>query len=338
MKDMYLAAVDIGGTKILAAIFDQKGILCRVYQPAKKQGNNKTIPKQVDSLIGFLCKKIDIKKKDISALGISTCSPFEKIGKFKAVFAANLCGGISRSVPNNWKYIPLEKELSKTYKHIDILNDGTAAVIAEGLFGNLKNKNSIVYVTWSTGIGTGAYVTGIDAYTSKPSIFLLTGKNNNAPHGGHIYLSDKKTVCNCGQKGDFESLASGTAIEKMYGKPSKQAFADYRKGNKKAKKVIEQAAKHFARGLASINAILDIDMFIIGGSVMKNKDILLPLVKKEFYRSFKPLTKDVEITASTLNDYICELAAIVTLLPNEWIRPWQKNKPWKKAPKTIFLD
>lgn len=75
---MYLAAVDIGGTKITASLADQSGILFKVYQEAKKEGDNKAIPSQVNSLIEYACSKVGVAKQSIAKVGISTCSPFEK--------------------------------------------------------------------------------------------------------------------------------------------------------------------------------------------------------------------------------------------------------------------
>ena len=67
-EGVYLIAVDIGGTKISVSIANRKGILARVYQSTNKKGGNKTIPKQVDSLIKYVCCQACIKTKNISSL------------------------------------------------------------------------------------------------------------------------------------------------------------------------------------------------------------------------------------------------------------------------------
>jgi len=327
MKQIYLAAVDIGGTKITASISDKKGILCKVYQLTKKKGNNKTIPNQVDRLIQHCCNNINLKKSQISAVGISSCGPFQKKGKYYVIVAPNLCGGISKGAPNSWKSIELEQELSKKYKKVVLGNDGITSAKAEKLFGSAKKYENFIYITWSTGIGAGAYADGK----------LLSGKNGNASHIGHIYISQDGPRCGCGQNGDLESLASGTAISKSYNNLHvKEIFGLYKKGDKKAKRIIQIAAKNFARGLVSINSLLDTQLFIIGGSLMKNKKILLPLVKKEFYKGFKPLTKNVKIIPSNLGFAINDLAGLSLVMPDDWVRSWQKRQPWKSVKEIIL--
>ena len=94
IKDSYKAGVDIGGTKITASLSDKNGILVKVYQPTKLEGDYTTLPKQVDFLIGYICDKIGIKKEEIDSVGISTASPFERRGDYRVVISPNLCGGL----------------------------------------------------------------------------------------------------------------------------------------------------------------------------------------------------------------------------------------------------
>jgi len=325
MKHKYLAAVDIGGTKITVSIVDKKGILVKLYQPSKKKGNNKTIPSQVDSMINLSCKKIGIKKKDITAVGIATAGPFEKKQGNLVLKAVNLCGGLSKGrknrPKNTWKEIPLERELKKKYKNLQIENDATASAIAEHKFGAGKGEDNFVYVTWSTGIGAGAFVDGK----------VVKGKNKNSLELGHIFIA----------KGDqdLEVMVAGPAIAKDYGNNTtpKQVFEKYRKGNKKAKKIIQEAVKNFARGLAASNSILDTKLFILGGSVMNDHDVIMPLVKKEFCKSLASMTKEVKFKLSGLGKHLGDLSGLTIIMPKEWIKQWQKSKPWKKSPEPIKL-
>jgi glucokinase len=319
----YIASADIGATKIAVCIASKSRILIKVLQKTKKQGSIYAIHNQIENLIDFCCKKISIKKSDLKRFGIVACGVFKKQGKYSEVFANNISG-----IGNSWGYIPLEKQFSKKYI-LKIGNDAATSAKAEKLFGKAKNIKNFVYLTWSTGIGTGAYVDNN----------LLQGKNNNAPHGGHIYMAENGPKCSCGQKADMESLASGSALEKIYGKKPIELFKDCKKGNKKAINLVKKVSKTLAKGLVSINAVLDTEMFVLGGSIMKHKSILLPLIQKEFYsNSFKPLTKDVKITTSDLGEYIADLAAFSLVLPKDWINRWQKTKPWKKIGTCIILD
>ena len=373
MDGPYLAAVDIGGTKITVSIANISGILVKVYRPVQLEGDNLSVPGQVDSLIGHACGQIGVVKDEIYALGVSTCGPFGIRDGELVLVAPNLCGGLAKErgiIPNDWTEIPLQRELSRIYNKIHIENDGISAVTAERMFGAGRGEDNVVYITWSTGIGSGAYVDG------RP----IKGKNGNAPHIGHIYLVDNGPRCGCGNFGDMEALASGVAIARDYKSrvtaldmtsgdvtamdvtagdttakdvaledvtaegvtvgsiTAEDVFNLFRKGDPKAESVITNAARYFARGLVSINAILDTRVFIIGGSVfMNNRHILLPLVKEEFFKSFPALSKDVEFRPCALDSYLGDLAAFCLVMPDDWVRQWQEKQPWEYAPMPIVL-
>ena len=325
MKNTYLASVDIGGTKITVSIANKDGILIKFYQPSKKKGNNKTIPNQVNFMINCACDKINIEKKDISAVGIATAGPFEKKQGNLILKAVNLCGGLAKGrknkPKNNWEKIPLEKELKKKYKNIQIENDATSSAIAERIFGAGKRENNFAYVTWSTGIGVGAFIKGK----------VVRAKNKNSLELGHITLPGKNQ--------DLEVMVSGPSIAKDYGRntTTKEVFQKYKKNNKKAKEIINEATKNFAKGLIIFNSILKSKLFILGGSVMNDHKILIPLIKKEFYKLKPPIKNKVKFKLSGLGEHLGDLSGLTIIMPKEWIKEWQKKKPWKKAPKAIKL-
>ncbi len=354
MDRPYLAAVDIGGTKITVSISNISGILVKVYQPVQLKGDNLAVPGQVDSLVEFACVQAGIRKDEIYALGVSTCGPFGILDGKLVLVAPNLCGGLAKErgiIPNDWTEIPLQRELSRIYNKIQIENDGISAVIAERMFGAGRGESNVVYITWSTGIGSGAFVDGR----------LIKGKNGNAPHIGHVYLVDDGPRCGCGNLGDMEALASGVAIARDYvskltagdvtaedrmaenvmagSVTAEDVFNLFRMGDPEAKSVITNAARYFARGLVSINAILDTRLFIIGGSVfMNNRHILLPLIEEEFCKSFPALSKDVEFMPSALDSYLGDLAGFCLVMPDDWVRQWQEKRPWEFAPESIVLS
>ena len=334
MKNYYCAAADIGGTKVTVSIADSSGILIKLYQRVHLSGSNTAVPEQVVNLIKIACEKTSIPFEHVQTVGVGTASPFVIQDGFKAIAAPNLCGGLARereAVPNDWREIPIEKVMSAHFERIEIDNDCVTAVIAEHLFGAGAGEDNLIYVTWSTGIGAGLIVDGR----------VLRGKNGNAGHGGHIYIAEEGPQCGCGNFGDMEVLTSGVAIARMYGGgiSTKEVFSAYRKGDARAREVIERAARHFARGLASMNALLDTRLIIIGGSVFLNDyDILQPLVESEFYRSFPALSSGVQIKPSALHSYLGDIAALSLVMPDEWKEHWKRERPWEKAPETVVIE
>jgi glucokinase len=329
-----IATVDIGATKTTASLCTREGIIIRVYQKTKLEGPEDTIPRQVKELIDACFIRSGLGTEGLKAVGISTAGPFQKLDGYLHLVSPNICGGMAPErgiLPNEWKLVPLERVLSDHYDNIVIQNDAVSGVVAESIFGSGKGLDNLLYATWSTGIGTGALVDGR----------LIKGKNGNAPHGGHVFLVDGGPRCGCGDDGHLEALSSGTAIARDYGGGASTAevFGSYHKGDEKAIRIINEASRHFARGLASINNILDTEMIIIGGSVfLNNVDVLLPLVKEEFYRSFPTLSREVQIVPTTLGEHLGDLAALSLVIQNDWIDPWKIKRPWERAPETIVLD
>jgi len=331
----HFAAVDIGGTKITASIAGREGLIARVYQPTNKQGNDTTVPHQVHSLLRHLCRHIGIEPAQIEAVGISTASPFKITNSGMATITPTLCGGLvahSAISANSWAQIPLESELSKYYSGIRISNDCVSAVVAERMFGAGRGEDNLAYVTWSTGIGAGAYVDG----------HLLRGKNNNALHLGHIFMasSDRNQPrCACGSYGHLEALAAGPAIALQAGLPTPEVFRRVRTGDREAGDLVKKTAVIFARGLVSLTCILDTRLIVIGGSVaLNNWDLLAPLIRDEFYSSFPALTGDVRLCISSLGKCVGDIAALSLVLPEEWIETYRSKKPWMNVPPLINLD
>ncbi|MEA1926374.1 MAG: ROK family protein [Patescibacteria group bacterium] len=329
----YLIGADIGGTNTRVSIASKEKIIIKVVQKTKLEGDEHTVPNQVISLIDIACQRAKVQKEEMLALGTGTAGPFKKRDGLLYTVAPNICGALAKErevIPNDWKEIPLQKDLNKHYGNLRFDNDCVAAVNAERIFGAGQHKDNFVYATISTGIGGGIVQDGK----------IMRGKNANAGHLGHIYIAEDGPQCGCGNYGDFEALCSGTAIARDYGsKTSEKAFIAYRNKEDKAIKIIQRVARNIGRGLASVNAILDTELFIIGGGMfMNNKDILLPLIKKEFYRSFPALSEEVEIIPSPLEDYLGDIGAFSLVIPKDWIEYWRKIKPWTIAPKPIKLD
>ncbi len=329
-----IASIDIGATKITASLCNREGIIIRIYQRTRLTGDERTIPEQVREMVDACFVEAKLGKDRLIAVGISTAGPFQRIDGKRHLVSPNICGGLAPErglLPNDWRSVPLEKELSRHFKNLTIENDAVAGAVAERTFGAGEGCDNLLYATWSTGVGTGAIVDGR----------IIRGKNGNAPHGGHVYLGDEGPVCGCGNICDLESIASGTAIARAFSEKATTAdvFKAYHEGDGKAIELIDDAARYFAKGLASINCILDTEKIVIGGSVfLNNIDILLPKVKKGFYRSFPVLSKDVIIVPSKLGAYLGDVAALTLVIPDDWIEEWKRDEPWMRAPDTIQLD
>ena len=240
---MYLG-IDIGGTKTLIARLDNQG--------AVKESFRFSTP---ISYTGFL------RELAITVAKLST-------NKFIAVGVAapgriDREHGIARDFGNlPWHDVPLQRDLQKMFGvPVALDNDANLAGLSEALL--IPQYDCVLYVTISTGIGTG----------------IITNKAIDPEfadsEGGHIMLEHKDKVTS------WESFASGQAIVKRFGKRADEI------NDQKTWKIITH---DIALGLYDLIAFIQPDAVVLGGGVLSNFDKFDDLLLKELRRYETPLT------------------------------------------------
>lgn len=255
-------AADIGGTNIRVALVDLSGeILNKTkveYSPALG------IEKAGDLISEMIIKICD--NQSIRGIGYSSAGPLDQVsGKY--INPPNLIGWHNKSL------IPIIKknlEISPRVGH-----DATLAALAETRFGEFSGSKDIVYVTVSTGVGAGMISDGN----------MIQGHNWFAGEVGHIIINPNGHGCSLGCDGCLEGNVSGTAIasiakEKLL-KNNSKILNDYsideinsklvfefaNKGDLLCKDILSSVIENLGRGLASLLAILNPEVIILGGSV-----------------------------------------------------------------------
>lgn len=308
-----LACVDIGGTKVAVSMADHRGILGKVSEPTAKQGSNDALALQIIRLIDQSCTAAGIPLSSVGSVGVSSCGPFVLQDGLVELAAPNICGGLAgkaRGLPNDWKSALLEAPLRAAFKSVRVENDGVGALEAERRWGALKGVRNCAYVTWSTGIGMGLCVDG----------HILRGKNGNAGHGGHIFVSDNTdALCGCGLIGDVEALVAGNAIARRFvaqGYADASAlFAAARAGDARAVDIIDSLCHVMGRALFAITALLDLERIALGGSVFwHNQDYLLPRLRTFMQGKLPALTDGLEIVPAGLGERVGDLAALALVM------------------------
>ena len=325
----YVAALDIGGTKMAACIADASGPLLRVTQSTLRSGAPDAIAQQGLRLIDACCQQLQIDPAVVQSVGVSSCGPFEVRSVATGIIPPNLCGGLpnGEDLPNDWTFLPLESVLRERFSTVRIANDCLAALHGERAFG-IAPANAI-YVTWSTGIGFGLCVDG----------HILNGKAGNAGHAGHMLLSDTSdALCGCGNRGDLEGMIGGRNFGKHLGKPLETIFHDAHQGDAAALNVVQEAARWFGRALYNLTTILDIETIFVGGSVWRlNEALLSPLVQKEITDRFPALTRGVTVQSTTLGELVTDMGAFALVMPADGIADWRGRRPWE-ALRTLQLS
>ncbi|MCY6371185.1 ROK family protein [Clostridium ganghwense] len=242
-----LGAIEAGGTKFVCAVGNEDGeILERIQFPTTTP--EETIKKVVDFF----------KDKNIEALGIGSFGPVD-LNEQSSTY-----GYITSTPKKGWTNYNILGELKKHFNiPMRFDTDVNAAALGEATWGAAKGLKSCIYMTVGTGIGAGALVEGE----------LLHGLLH--PEMGHIMLKrypedDFEGVCPY-HKDCFEGMASGPAIEKRWGVKGSELTSDHQ--------AWDMEAYYIAQALVNFVLILSPEKIIIGGGVMKQKQ-LFPLIHK----------------------------------------------------------
>lgn len=292
MEAEYVVGVDLGGTKIATALCDDKGnIIAKVKMDTRAYEGVDMVIQRIKASIWQVLESSNISISKISGIGIAAPGPLS-VSEGKIIYAASL----------GWRNVPICDLIYSEFKIFTCLeNDANAAAYGEALIGAGKDYNSVVYITVSTGIGCGIII-------NKE---IYHGKHDSAGELGHICIEYDGRKCSCGNKGCLQAYASGTAIKQLAeeriaeGNPSvilelskkigKDISADIvekaaREGDKLAMEIWSQVGRKLGQGISILMQILDPDIVVIGGGVMRAWDLfyqeMVEIVKKQIYECF----------------------------------------------------
>lgn len=308
-----VACVDIGGTKVAVSVADAAGVHGRVTEPTARTGDEGALAAQILRLIDQSCSTSGVNRADIAAVGVASCGPFIMRQGLIELAAPNICGGLAgpaRGLPNSWTSARLEAPLRERFGRVRVENDGIAALEAERRWGALQQDgrplDHCAYMTWSTGIGMGLCVDGR----------VLRGKNGNAGHAGHSFVSDNlDALCGCGNVGDVEGLVGGNAIGRRFSTlgyaDAASLFIAAKVGESRAGSLIDDLCRVMGRTLYNLIVTLDLQRISIGGSVFwHHRDWLLPKLRAELAGKLPALTDGCEVVPAGLGERVGDFGAL----------------------------
>jgi glucokinase len=302
---MPVLGIDIGGTKIAAGVVSETAAVLRsAITPTRAAGGFETSIAQVYSAIGGMMTP------EISAIGI--CAPGPLSPKT----------GVVLNPPNlpGWNNIPLAELVAKRFGvPCRVEKDANAAGLAETLFGAARGQASVLYMTWSTGIGAGIVLDG----------HIYHGKNGAAAEGGHVTVDWRgEAPCNCGVPGCIEGLASGSGMARratrLLGEYPGTALAEpvtaeaiavaAQAGDLLACRILEESITIVAAWMGSMISMLDPDMIVVGGGVAQIGESLFSRLRAQVpARSINRFACDTPIMPAALavNSGILGAASVV---------------------------
>ena len=302
-----VACVDIGGTKVAVNVVDAQGARGRLSEPTCKEGPPDALAQQVLRMVRQSCEAAQVDVRAVAAVGVASCGPFVLNRGRVELATPNICGalaGSARGLPNDWATAVLEAPLADAFARVVVENDGVAALQAERRWGALQGVDHCAYVTWSTGIGAGLCVDGR----------VLRGKNGNAGHAGHIFVSDDEdALCGCGNRGDVEALVAGNALPRRF--PAWPDAASIliaaRAGDARALAIVDDICRVMGRALYNLIALLDLQRISLGGSVFwHHRDFLLPRLQAAVRGKLPALTDGCTLVPAGLGEQVGDCAAL----------------------------
>ncbi len=319
---MYIAGIDIGGTKCAAVLgkcvdnnIIQVDIMDKVtFRTQSFDGPYAVLDQLILALENLLAKNFLITN-DLECIGISCGGPLDSTR------------GIILSPPNlvGWDNIPIVDIFEKHFKVKAVLqNDANAGALAEWYWGSGFGYTNFIFCTFGTGFGAGLILNGQ----------LYKGRNDMAGEIGHVRLSEFGPV-GYGKMGSVEGFCSGGGIaqlaqsmireELQMGKSvsfckdleeldsiTAQSVAKAaEKGDILAKKIYAKSGEMLGRTLAILIDILNPEAIAIGSIFAKTRDLIWPHAKRIIsMESLDMAARKCEILPASLGDAIGDYEAL----------------------------
>jgi len=278
---MFAIGIDIGGTKIAGALVDAEGQIIKESRVPSPAQDAEALVDVVVGLIEELSEGHQVLGAGIAAAG------FIDAEQSNIIYAPNI----------NWRNEPFKARLeAKLSIPVIIENDANAAGWAEYRYGAGKGHQHMVMLTIGTGVGGAVIVDGK----------MLRGGFGIAGELGHLRLVPNGLPCGCGQSGCLESYGSGTALLKsakaladsgdpdgsklrelqaatgqLTGQEVYQAILESDPG---ALRLLAELGDWLGQGVASLTAVLDPQIVVIGGGVSAAGDLLLEPIREAYLR------------------------------------------------------
>jgi glucokinase len=277
-------SIDIGGTKIKFGFIDLTGKLIKDRILESKVLFNEGLQSFINSIEEF----INDYKFRILGIGIGIPGIIDKDTK------------IIQSVPNlrTLEGVKLQDIIQDSVDVLTIVdNDVNLAALGEKWFGGAKEVKDFVFIAIGTGIGGGIIIDGKLYYGS-----------GGAGEIGHIVVERNGPICSCGNRGCFEALASGRALERMYNEltnkflTAREIFTLAKRGDSIASQLIDSFIEWLGIGIGSIINVLAPEAIIIGGGIgISQYDLIYPRILDELKKTVRsPLMEKLEVKKSVL--------------------------------------
>lgn len=251
---VYALAVDLGGTKVEAALVDESGILL--------DGSRFRAPTGHDSSSDALASSVTtVVQQALAALPPGSILVGAGIGSAGPISVAE--GLVSPLNLPAWRDYPLRDLVKDALPELPVTlrMDGECIALAEFWVGAAQGERNVMGMVVSTGIGGGLIVDGR----------ALAGPTGNAGHIGHVAVGGFDERCLCGGTGCVEAIASGPKTtawaqrQGWTGSSGEDLAASYAAGDPIAVAAVTRSGRAIGQAIASATALLDLELVAVGG-------------------------------------------------------------------------
>lgn len=297
----YVFGIDVGGTTVKCGLFDLEGnVLDKWEVPTRKKDGGKYILPDVAASVKEKMAQKGIAPEDVEGLGVGVPGP------------VNEAGQVPVAVNIGWGFVDVAKEMhGLTGLKVRAGNDANVAALGEMWKGGARGCRNVVLATLGTGVGGGIIIGGK----------VIAGSHGAGGEIGHIHVEDaEEEVCNCGNKGCLEQMASATGIVRLARRhlaasdePSllrdkskklsaKLVFDAVKEGDALACEIADQFGWYLGKAFAQIAGVVDPEVFVLGGGVSKAGPILIDYVRKYYLQYVFPTCREANFVLAQLGN------------------------------------
>lgn len=261
-------AIDVGGTKLAAAVVEPGGRLVTWAQvPTPRELAAEQLWRTLDALASRVLDEAGVAAPaGLAGVGAGCGGPME--------WPAGVVSPLN--IPA-WRSFPLRARLRERFGHVPVRvqNDAICLVAAEHWRGAARGAGNVLGMVVSTGVGGGLIL------DSR----LISGASGNAGHIGHVVV-DPSTgpVCSCGGRGCLEAIARGPALvawaqargwrEGQQGATAKDLADDGAQGHPVGIAAMRRAGRALGIAIASAACLCDLEVVPIGGGLSQAGSML----------------------------------------------------------------
>ena len=278
----YGFGIDLGGTTVKLAYFDENGTLLHKWEIPTDTSDSgcHILPDIAQAVNGYLAEQ-NIEKDAIIGIGIGVPGPVSSKGV------------VNKCVNLGWGVFNIAQELAElTGLPVKAGNDANVAALGEYWKGGGAGCENMIMATLGTGVGGGIVVGGQ----------VLHGAHGSGGEIGHLVMNRNETErCGCGKRGCAEQYCSATGLSTLAKRqlaaaeaPStlrnlekimaKDVFDAAAAGDSLAQQVLEQYFGYLGEFLANLSSTIDPEVIVLGGGVCKAGQVLLDGIAPHFHQ------------------------------------------------------